>query len=450
MRVNVEEIDACTKRLSIEVPSEEVSRAFDQAYSRLRGTVRLPGFRKGKVPRSLLEQHYGDAVEQDVLETLIPESYAAALEENSLEAVGQPKVDTVEMKEEEPLRFTATIEVIPPFEIPDYEGRKFDKPTPRVLDEDVDHMLEHLTEEHAQLESVEDRSVQEGDYVILDLTGTVDGVERDDLKSEGQAFIVGRKTLLPELEDALPGMAVEESRRVEVVFPEDHRNPELAGKTAHFSVTVREIKVPLYPELNDEFARSLGEFESLNDLQTAVREDLEKNADQQGLSALKKSILDALVEEAQFEVPKGLVEAERESLIQQLQSMVSPEERDKLDRAKLASDLEPQARKNIRQRIILDRVGDQADINVSPSQVEAEVRRMAESYNKRYHEFRAYLEKRDGLIGIEEELRRSQALDSLVEKVRAVPKEEDRSVLAGHSHEAEQESRLPAESPAEE
>ncbi|MFQ5912278.1 MAG: trigger factor [Nitrospinota bacterium] len=452
MRVDVEEIDACTKRLSIAVPSEDVSRAFDRAYQRLRQKVRLPGFRKGKVPRSLLERHYRDAVERDVLETLIPESYAAALEESSLNAVGQPKVDAVEMKEEEPLRFTATVEVIPAFEIPAFEGREFEKPIPRVLDEDVEHMLDHLREQHAQLENVEGRPVQEGDHVILDISGTVDGVERDDLKSRGQVFVVGRKTLLPELEEALPGAAVDETRRVEAVFPPDHRNPDLAGKTAHFAVAVLEIKVPVHPELNDDFARSLGEFQSLDDLRAAVREDLGKNAEQQGLAALKRSILDALVEEALLEMPKGLVEGEREGLIQHVQGMIAPKEREKLDRDRLAADLEPQARKNVKERILLDRIGDRDDIQVAPAEVEAEVRRMAARYGKPYPEFRSYLEGRDGLAGIAQELRQRKVLDSLAEKVRVVVKEEERSVLAEHGHDAEEEelSPLPAGSPAEE
>ena len=156
MRVDVEEIDACTRQLSIEVPGEEVNRAYERAYTRLRKSVRIPGFRKGKVPQSILERHYHDTVEQDVLETLIPESYLAALEENALEAVGQPKVDAVEMNDREALRFKATIEVIPPFDTPPYKDREFKKPVPRVRDEDVEHMLERLREQHAQLEGTQD------------------------------------------------------------------------------------------------------------------------------------------------------------------------------------------------------------------------------------------------------------------------------------------------------
>jgi trigger factor len=454
MRVDIEEIDACTKRLSIEVPTEEVGRAFEGAYSRLQRTVRIPGFRKGKIPRSLLKRNYKDVVERDVLETLIPESYTAALNENSLQAVGQPKVDEVEMNEAEPLRFKATIEVIPPFDLPVYEEREFEKPIPRVSDEDVDHMLEHLAEQHAQLENVEERPVQDGDYVILDFVGTLEGIERDDLKSEGQAFMVGRKNLLPELEDALPGMNLDETRRVEVTFPEDHSNADLAGKLAHFSVTVREIKAPVLAELNDDFARSLGEYQSLDDLRAAVREDLEKNADQQGLSALRKSVVETLAEETQVEIPKGLIEAEQDSLVQQLFGMVRPEERKNLDRTKLAEDLAPQAHKNVRQTILLDRIGDLADIHVTPAQVEAEVRRMAEHYGKPYAEVRALLEKRDGLEEIEGSLRRNKVTDHLVEKVKIVSKEVDTSVLAGHSHDHEDEEAseipVPADAPVEE
>lgn len=434
MRVNVEEIDACTRELSIEVPEEEVSRAFERAYGRLRKSVRIPGFRKGKIPQSILKRHYHDTVERDVLETLIPESCATALEENALEAVGQPKVDAVEINDREALRFKATIEVIPPFDTPSYEGREFTKPVPRVQDEDVAHMLEHLREQNAQLESTEDRPVQEGDYVVLDITGTVDGVERDDLKSQGQVFRVGQGDLLPEFEEALPGAVVDETRRVEAIFPDEHRNPELAGKTAHFGVTVREIKIPVYPDLNDEFARTLGEYNSLEDIRAAVREDLEKTAEAQGMSALKESVLEALTGELQFEIPQGLLKAERDALIQQIYAMVSPEDRKQLDPEKLAAELDPQTRRNIRQRILMDRIADQTDTRVTASQVEAEVRRMAERNGKPYTEFRSILENRDGMAGIEAELRRGKALDYIIEKSRINVIEDERSVLAEHHH----------------
>ncbi|MDP6085623.1 MAG: trigger factor [Nitrospinota bacterium] len=444
MRVNVEEIDTCTRELSIEVPGEEVNRAFERAYGRLRKSVRIPGFRKGKIPQSILERHYHDTVERDVLETLIPESYATALEENALEAVGQPKVDAVEMNDREALRFKATIEVIPPFDVPSYDNREFTKPVPRVQDEDVAHMLEHLKEQNAQLESAEDRPVQEGDYVVLDVTGTVDGVERDDLESQGQVFRVGQGALLPELEEALPGAIVDETRRVEAVIPDEHRNPELAGKTTHFGVTVREIKIPVYPDLNDEFARTLGEYHSLEDLRAAVREDLEKNAEAQGLSALKESILDALIEDLQFEIPQGLLKAECDALIRQILGMVPQEDRKKLDTEKLAAELDPQARRNIRQRILMDRIAEEIDTRVTASQVEAEVRRMAEQSGEPYAEFRSILENRNGLAGIEAELRRGKALDYIIEKSRVSVIEDERSVLAGHQHDHDADEEEPS------
>jgi len=343
-------------------------------------------------------------------------------------------VEALDKNDREALRFKATIEVIPPFDTPSYEGREFTKPVPRVQDEDVAHMLEHLREQNAQLESTEDRPVQEGDYVVLDITGTVDGVERDDLKSQGQVFRVGQGDLLPEFEQALPGAVVDETHRVEAIFPDDHRNPELAGKTAHFGVTVREIKIPVYPDLNDEFARTLGEYNSLEDIRAAVREDLEKTAEAQGMSALKESVLEALTGELQFEIPQGLLKAERDALIQQIYAMVSPGDRKQLDPEKLAAELDPQTRRNIRQRILMDRIADQTDTRVTASQVEAEVRRMAERNGKPYTEFRSILENRDGMAGIEAELRRGKALDYIIEKSRINVIEDERSVLAEHHH----------------
>lgn len=453
MQLEIEEIDACTKRLSIEVPAEEVSRAFERVYQRLQKSIRVPGFRRGKVPRSLIIRNHRDVVEREVLESLIPKSYSAALKETSLEAVGQPKVEVVEMDEGNSLSFKATIEVIPPFDSPPFEGREFEKPIPRVRDEDVERMLERVREQNAQLENADERPVQNEDYVILDIVGTLDGIERDDMKSQDQAFQVGKNTLLPEIEEALPGAVVDESQQVEVHFPENHSNTELAGKVVHFRVTVKEIKEPIYPELDDEFAKSLGEYENLDDVRTAIREDLEKNADQQGEAALRKNVLETLAEEIQVALPKGLVESESNALFQQIQAMVSPEERDSLDRKKLSADLDPQARKNVRQRILLERVAGEADFHVTPSQVEAEIRQMAEQYSRPYPEFRAFLEKKDGLTGIEEKIRREKALDHIIEKAHIVSIEDEQSVLAGHTHDHdadEDESPLPAVSAAEE
>ncbi len=454
MQLEIEEIDACTKRLSIEVPAEEVSRAFERVYQRFQKSIRVPGFRKGKVPRSIIIRNHRDVVEREVLESLIPESYSAALKETSLEAVGQPKVEAVEMDEGKSLSFKATIEVIPPFDSPPFEGREFDKPIPRVRDEDVEHMLERVREQNAQLENADDRPVQDGDYVILDITGALDGIERDDLKSQDQAFQVGKNTLLPEIEKTLPGAVIDESLQVEVNFPENHSNAELAGKVVHFRVTVKEIKVPIYPELDDEFAKSLGEYETLDDVQAAIREDLEKNADRQGDAALRKNVLETLAEEIQVELPKGLVESESNALFRQIQAMVSPEERDNLDQEKLSADLDPQARKNVRQRILLERVAGEVDVRVTPSQVEAEIRQMAKQYSRPYPEFRAFLEKRDGLAGIAEKIRREKALDHIIEKAHIVSIEDEQSVLAGHTHDHdaddEDESPLPAASAAEE
>ncbi len=435
------------------MPAEEVTRAYERVYQRLRKSLRVPGFRKGKVPKNIITQNYGDLVERDVLDHLIPESYTAALKESSLEAVGQPKVEAVEMNEGKSLTFKATIEIIPPFESPSFEGREFEKHIPCVRDEDVGHMLEHIRDQNAQLESTDDRPVQNGDFVILDIVGTVDGIEREDLKAQEQAFQIGKQSLFPEIEDALLGSIIGENPHAEVKFPENHNNAELAGKIANFGMTIKEIKVPIYPEIDDEFAKSLGDYNTLEDVRLAIREDLEKNADQQGDAALRKSVLETLSDEIQVELPKGLVELEANALFQQVQAMVSSEESGNLDREKMSKELDPQARKNVRQRILLGQVAEEAEVRVTTSQVEADIRRMAEKYREPYPKFREFLEKRDGVSGVEEQIRREKALDHIIEKVHIVSIESEHSVLAEHTHGHDvdgNESPLPAISPAEE
>ena len=421
MRIQVQEIDPCTKRLAIEVPHEKVRQALDRAYGRLQRMVRLDGFRKGKVPRKILERYYRETVEEDIKRTLMHDSCQAALKERAIQPLAEPQYDQVEMRQAEPLRFTATVEVVPPFEIPPYAGREFSTPLTEVSEEEVAQALEHLRKHHAHYETAQGRGAQGEDYVLLDVVGFLEGVQRDDLSRQNHAAILGQGDLLPELEEALLGMNKGETKRVEVTFPFDHQNPGLAGKQALFVLTLKELKAPRLPELDDEFARALGPYASLEALQAKVRRELEVQAERRATRELQQAILDYLLQRAEFPVPARLVEAEIQGFIREARRRLAPEAGDRLDEGRLRADLEGEARKNVRERVVLDRIADEAGIEVLPAELEAEVTRLAGGAGRPVREFRSQLEAQGGLGTLQRGLRRQKVLDYLVGQVKVVP-----------------------------
>ncbi len=423
MRIDVQEVDPCTKRLAIEVPPEAVRLALDRAYERLQQRVRLDGFRKGKVPRKILERYYRETIEEDIKRKLIRDSCRAAFQERAIQPLGEPHYEQVEMKEAQPFKFTATVEVVPPFEMPPYAGKEFSKPLTAVSEEEVGQALEHLRKHHAQYETAHDRGAKEDDYVLLDMLGFLEGVQEDDLSRQNQAVLLGQGGLPPELEEALLGMSREETKRVETAFPSDHQNPRLAGKKARFVLTVKEIKAPRLPELDDEFARALGPYASLEALRAKVRGELEAQAEHRATRSLQRAILDHILQEAEFPVPRRLVETELLGFIREAKRGFPPEERDRLDEGKLRADLEGGAQKSVREKMILDRIAGDAEIEVSPVEVEAEVARLARGAGRPVREFRSQLEGQGALGTLQRSLRRQKVLDYLVGQVKAVPVE---------------------------
>src|SRR5919108_1652918 len=259
MKVEVHELGVCTRQLEIEIAPESVKKELDQAYRELAKKVSIRGFRKGKVPRPVLERYHRSSIEDEVLQKLIPSSFQQAVKEQGLRAVGQPKVDDIKLDAEKVLRFTATVEVLPDIALQAYGSWKLTKEVREVTDADVDRELEELQNRHASLVSIdEDRPVQEGDYVLISFEGFRDGQPVPGSKAENYALVVGSKAVVESVERGLVGMRKGESREIPVQFPETYQNRSMAGHEVVFHVTVNEIKERVLPALTDDFAKEAG------------------------------------------------------------------------------------------------------------------------------------------------------------------------------------------------
>ncbi|RMF87296.1 MAG: trigger factor, partial [Nitrospinota bacterium] len=317
MKVAVHEVHPWEKRLEVEVPAEVVEKELDKAYRELAKRVQIPGFRKGKVPRPLLERYYRGSVEDEVLQRLIPDLYQQALETEGIQAVTEGKVEDIALEKKKALRFTASVEVLPPIEITTYQDWEFTEQVVRITEADVEKALAALQKEHSQWEAEEETAtVAEGHYVILDYETSVDEVPLEDGRQENVSVEVGSGTTLPEFEAQLIGGKKGEVRDITVSFPPDHADKRLAGKEVRFRVTIKEIKRRVLPEITDEFARSIGAGETVAELREKLRQELEARVEQEARRQVKDALVTRLLEANPFAVPPALVNRRLQAILQ--------------------------------------------------------------------------------------------------------------------------------------
>jgi trigger factor len=421
MRVAVEEIGGCRRRLQVEEAPEVVQQAWERALERVQRQARLPGFRKGKVPRSMIKLHFADDVRQEVARHLIPEVYRQALAEARLEPVEEPDLEQVTLEENAALSFAAVVEVKPAIALGRYTGIEVPH-TPKPFSEsEVDEALQHLQEQHAEYRAVE-RAADVGDLVIVDYTIKPDGMEA---RSEtGYGFVVGSGAVAPEVEEAVIGLAAGGTRQARMKFPEDHRNEALRGKAAEVEVRVTEVKEKALPALDDDFAKSVGDFDTLEALRAEIRKSLQARRAQENRRALEAALLDKLLEGHPFEVPEALVlrqvgrqiEHAREHLRRQ---GVDPD-RIPWDYKKMLEDLRPAAEKAVRRALLIEAIAQKEGLEPTEADLDAEVERFARAGQRPVPAVRRLLEQSGELEGIRLALREKRTLDFLVEKNAAV------------------------------
>jgi trigger factor len=415
MKVDVQEVGACARRLEIEIAPENVKKELDQAYRELARRVSIRGFRKGKIPRPVLERYHRSSVEDEVLQKLIPSSFQQAVKDQGLRAVGPPKLDDIKLDDEKALRYTATVEVLPDIALQTYGGWELTKEVRAVTDAELERELQELQNRHVSLVSIEeDRPVQEGDYVLISFEGFRDGQPVQGTKAENYALVVGSKTVVENVERGLIGMRRGEAREIPVQFPETYQNRSMAGQEVIFHVTVNEIKERVLPALNDEFAREAGGVDTLAELKEKLRKNQEEIAAREARRALHEVIVSRLVEANPFELPPGMVEAETETLIADVQRQLRPQQGDAAPlpiTEEVRQQLRDQAITRIKRELLIDEIAKREGITVDDSDVEADLKRLAERTEQRLEFIRRQMEQTGALESIRHNILADKVLD---------------------------------------
>jgi trigger factor len=417
MKVDVQQVGACERRLEIEIPSENVKKELDQAYRELARKVSIRGFRKGKIPRPVLERYHRTSVEDEVMQKLIPSSFQQAVKDQGLRAVGQPKLDDINLNEEKALRYTATVEVLPDIALETCGGWELTKEVRVVTDADIDRELHDLQNRHVSLVSIaEDRPVRDGDYVLISFEGFRDGQPVQGTKTENYALVVGSKSVIESVEQGLLGMRKGEVREIPVQFPETYQNRALAGQTVTFRVTVNEIKERVLPALNDEFAKEVGGVDTLAELTEKLRKGQEEIAEREGRRALHEAIVTRLIEANPFELPPGMVEAETEMHIADLQRQLRAQQGEATPLQisdEVRQQLREQAITRIKRELIVDEIAKREGLAVEDADVEAQLTRLAERTEQRLEYIRRQMEQTGALESIRQNILADKVLDAV-------------------------------------
>jgi len=424
MKVEIQELDACKRRLAVEAPTDIVQNAWEAAYGRVGREARLPGFRKGRVPRNLVKLHFADDVRREVAQRLIPEIYRQALVETHIEPVDEPDLDDVRLEEGSPLTFTATVEVKPLIALGEYKGVSVQHtPTP-ISEADVDGALAQIRESQAEFRTVE-RPAAPGDMVIVDYTLAPDGLPP--VSETGYAFAIGDGSVMPEIDEVVVGMAAGAEHEVGVHFAADHRREDLRGRAGSARVKLVEVKEKILPELDDELAKGLGDHQTLDALRAEVRRQLEARRAREDQQALEDKIVEALLARHDFKVPEAMVTRHMGHAIQHMRVRMRRQgvdpDRLRWDQPELLQELRPAAEKAVRRTLLLDAIATAEGIATAEADVEAEIARLAAQTQRPAAAVRGILEKNEELESLRARLREGRALDLVVQGAAVSPPE---------------------------
>ena len=444
MKVEVEQTDTCERRLTIEMPVERVRKELNAIYGGLQKRVKIPGFRQGKVPRSILENHYRQSVENEVLQKLIPEALSEAMTQEKLEAVGEPQIDHVDLGKDRPFQFVATTQIIPDIELSDYRSWTFTRHVPHVTDEQLEQAMQQLRERHAELRSVSGRAVRDQDFVIASYQGFFEDVEIPAIHGTNATLEVGAGQVLPEIEQGVVGMMEGEEKTIPIRLPDDYRDADLAGKTIEIRLTAVEIKEKALPELDDEFARAYEDADSLDLLRERLRSDVENAIGERADAEVRGDILKRLVDENTFDVPEVLVHDQmRRAYLQGLRTVKGGQldEADfDVDVASLDETFSTQAREVVRGQLILRHIGARAGVTITPEEVDAEIASLAARMAQNPEALKQSLQRNGTLSGIEKGLRDDKVFEAILTDVKVSDTAEERPPAAEGSEASPQEA----------
>jgi trigger factor len=402
MNVNVENISSIKKKVSVEIPEDQVTREVDSFYGDLRKKASIKGFRPGKVPRNILERHFKDYAKVEVIQKLIQDSYPAVLSETDLHPVSDPLIDPGELESGKPFQYSATIEVKPDIKLEGYIGLNIEGKKEGAKDEEVEERLKSLQNLHAQLKTIlEARPIEAGDYVMVDYEASMDNKPLEEGKATDFTVEVGSGRFIPQFEEKLMGLKPEEEKEIEISFPEDYGYRKWAGKTLSFHVRVKEIKEKVLPNLDDEFAKDLGDYSSLEELRAKLKAEIEKEKELLLERQLKDQMVDQLLQANSFEVPESLVEEQAKALVSDTKLRLATQGVDfknlGVSEEKLHEDYHETAKKQVRTFLILEKIAGQEGITVTDEEVENRLREISERIHQKLDVVKRYYEK-NGLI----------------------------------------------------
>lgn len=424
MNVEMQKLEGGKVLLEIEVPAEEVAKAFETTYRNIAKKVNIPGFRKGKAPKKVLERHIGtEIVKQEAFEVLLPKAYYKAVEEKEIEPVDRPDIDIVHFEEGENCTFKATVQCLPEVTLGQYKDLGIKKEEVEITDEAVETELKTMQEKGATLVAADRDEVLEGDTVSLDFEGSLDGELIQGGSAVGYSLEIGSKTFIPGFEEQLVGMKIGEEKEIEVTFPEDYHKEDLAGKDVIFKVKINEIKIKELPALNDDFAKDVSEFETLDELKKDIKEKLEKEAQAGVEREFIEKLITKVVENAQVDIPAVMIENEANAIKEEFEGRLkqqgfSYEQYMALaggDPEKIETQFKDDAQRRVRTNLILEEVAKAEGFEVGEEEINQEIAQIAQMVNRPVEEIKKYFAFQGDIAGLRREILRKKAVEFLKE-----------------------------------
>ena len=396
MQFKVEDVSGVKKVLHVEIPEDTVVRELDNAYKQLKKTAKVKGFRPGKTPRSVLERMFKKDVHNDVSSKLLQDSFMEALKETDLNIVGNPEIDPPQLDEKGPYKYDATVEIKPDIDNIDFKGLALKKALYQVTDEEMDAQLQMLQKNLAQqIPATDDRGVEENDFVLIDFEGFENGKPFSETqKTENFTMKIGAGAISKTLDEFLIGKKPGEDIEITINFPEDHFNEKLANHEITFHVKLHEIREEVLPEINDEFAKKLGQYETLGEVKNAITENLKQGYEKRVEQELNEQIFQELIEKAEFELPPSMIEYELNGIIDEVEKTLSYYNKSMEDegftRESLAEKHLDTAEKKVRRHLILDKIIDQEELTLSDKELDAGFSEMAQAVNQPVEAIKSY------------------------------------------------------------
>lgn len=428
MSLQVEKLEKNMAKLTVEVPAEQFDEALKTSYKKNKNRFNIPGFRKGKAPQALVEKMYGvEILYEDAVDGLINTTYPEAMKESGLEIVSRPEISVEKIEKGESMVYSALVAVKPEVTLGEYKGIEVERAKPEVTDADIEAELKKVQDQNSRLVSVEDRPVADGDQVVIDFDGYVDGVPFEGGKAEAYSLTIGSHSFIDTFEEQLIGKNMDEEVEVHVTFPEQYHAAELAGKPAVFKVVIHEIKVKELPELDDEFAGEVSEFDTLDEYKADIKAKLSETKQQQATTENENNVVEKVVANASMEIPEAMIEEQvsdtLDNYARRMQSQGLTMEQymqfTGMTVERMREDIRPQAEKRIRTRLVLEAVVAAENLEAPEAAVEAEIKRMADNYKMEPERARELLGE-EGLRRLKEDLAVQEAVDFLVAEATLV------------------------------